>query len=167
MIAAIDKENGIGKNNDIPWHLPEDLRYFQSVSTGDGKNGRNVVIMGRITWESIPKNYRPLKNRINIVVSSQTVDSCDHICRNLNQALNSVKEMVNINEIFVIGGEMLYRDAIDRKECQKLYITRINKDFNCDRFFPEIDEEVYKLTSKSLDYIKEDIKYNFLEYNRL
>ena len=167
MIAAIDKENGIGKNNDIPWHLPEDLRYFQYVSTGDGKNGRNVIIMGRITWESIPKNYRPLKNRINIVVSSQTVDDCDHICRNLNQALNSVKEMVNINEIFVVGGEMLYRDAIDLKECQKLYITRINKDFNCDRFFPEIDEEVYKLTSKSLDYIKEDIKYNFLEYNRL
>lgn len=167
MIAALDKKNGIGKNNSIPWHLPEDLRYFQSITTGDGKNGMNVVIMGRITWESIPKNYRPLKNRINIVVSSQTVEGCDHICRNLDQALNSVKEMVDINEVFVIGGEMLYRDAINREECKKLYITQIDRDFECDRFFPEIDPEVYQLRYKSLDYIKGDLRYNFLEYERL
>jgi dihydrofolate reductase len=167
IIAAIDQKNGIGKNNSIPWHLPEDLRYFQSITTGTQKNGQNVIIMGRITWESIPKNYRPLKNRINIVVSSQNVIGCDHICRNLDQALSAVKEMDNVNEVFVIGGEMLYCDSINRKECKKMYITMINYDFECDRFFPEIDLTQYQLRAKSLDYIGGKLKYNFLEYQRL
>lgn len=164
MIAAVDKENGIGKNNNIPWHLPEDLRYFQAKTID---NKKNVVIMGRITWESIPKKYRPLRHRINIVISSKTVEGCDHICQNLDQALECVKQMVDVEDIYVIGGEMLYKECIKREGCKRLYITRIAKDFECDRFFPEIDPEMYKLTNKSLDYISGYLKYNFLEYERL
>jgi len=167
LIAAVDSENGIGKNNALPWHIPEDLRYFELMSTGTYKTGENVVIMGRLTWESIPKNYRPLKNRVNIVISSKEIDDCEYICSTLDESLDLVKQLDFINDIFIVGGEMLYREAINRDECKRLFITRLNKKFNCDRFFPEIDEKVYHVINKSIDYIKEDIKYNFIEYKRL
>lgn len=162
MIVAIDKNNGIGKNNTIPWHLPTDLEYFQHITTG---NKKNVVIMGRKTWESIPKNYKPLRNRLNIIVSSNPIDN--QITKtSLNDALKYVCEVNEIEEVFVIGGQMLYEEGIKHQDCDKLYITRIDKEFGCDRFFPKVDEDRYELIKKSLDYIKDDFKYNFLIYKQ-
>ena len=148
IIAAIDENGGIGKNGNIPWNIANDLKYFQLITTGD-KNKINVVIMGRITWESIPKRYRPLKDRINIVISSnKNISGPNYIFPTLNDSLfflQNSKDALKINEIFVIGGEKLYNDAIIDGRCHKLYITHIDNNYDCDRFFPKIDPHIYKL----------------------
>jgi len=155
IIVAIDEKNGIGKENTIPWYLPEDLKYFREKTIG---KGNNVVIMGRNTWESIPTKFRPLKDRHNIIISKSYSTYHD-----LDDALNYVKLMENIDEIFIIGGEMLYKEAIKRKECNKLYITRIKGDYNCDKFFPDFHN--YNLIEKSSEYTSQNnIKYHFETY---
>lgn len=161
LIAAIDQENGIGKNGDIPWYLPEDLQNFQYLTVG---KGRNAVIMGRVTWESIPEKYRPLKNRLNIVISSQQLKGCDYSFLNLDAALNYLDKNEKIEEVFIIGGERMYKEGMENPDCNKLYLTHLDKTFGCDRFFPEFDKNKFVLTEESMTYIKEDIKYKFTMY---
>jgi dihydrofolate reductase len=161
LIAAMDQENGIGKNGDIPWYLPEDLQNFQYLTTG---NGRNAVIMGRVTWESIPKKYRPLKNRLNIVITRQQLKDCDYTFMNLDVALKYLDKNEKIDEVFIIGGQGLYQEGIEHQDCNKLYLTHLDKTFGCDRFFPDVDTNKFVLTKESMTYIREDIKYKFVVY---
>lgn len=166
MICAMDRNNGIGKNNTIPWHLPNDLEYFQHITIG---NKNNAVIMGRKTWESIPERYRPLKNRLNIIITSHTEKEAynnNPIFINLQSALDYIDDLNNVEEVFVIGGQMLYEEGIKHQNCDKLYVTELDKDFGCDRFFPKIDKNVYKVEKRSLNYIKWDIRYNFVIYKK-
>ena len=69
IVVAIDSQHGIGKNNDLPWHLPADLKHFKFITTNSAVGKRNVVVMGRKTWDSIPEKFRPLPNRTNVVLS--------------------------------------------------------------------------------------------------
>lgn len=144
LIVAYDSKNGIGKDNNIPWHIPEDLKYFQSITMG---NGNNAVIMGRITWESIPHKFRPLKKRHNIVISK----SNPNYYPNLDSALNAVERIPDLETIFIIGGEMLYNEAINHPNCDKIYVTKIDGDYNCDKFFPIIDLKKFQLVEESLN----------------
>ena len=164
IISAIDNNNGIGINGSLPWYIPNDMKYFNIVTTGDMKN-TNVVIMGRLTWESIPPKYRPLKNRINVVISSSVdkIDGADYVFQSLNLALNSLCKMNNINEVFVIGGEKLYNEAIAHELCNKLYITKIYENYKCDRFFPPIDPNIW--TVKSCIKNINNPNYDFIVYS--
>ena len=109
MIAAIDSNNGIGKNNKIPWTIPEDLQYFQDVTNGKFLTKTNVVIMGRLTWFSLPKKYRPLKGRLNLIVSKQPEKIEDHkndlIFPSLQSTLDYLKTLNqdSIGEVFIVG----------------------------------------------------------------
>lgn len=120
---------GIGKNNALPWHHPEDLKKFKEITQG------KTVIMGRNTYESIG---RPLPNRANIVISSKAMQS-DYpegvgIVRSLEYALSLCR---NQDEVFIIGGQSLYEQALPL--CDKLYLTHIEGEHDCDAFFPEWD----------------------------
>lgn len=130
-ILACDDNYGIGKNNNIPWKCKEDLEFFKN------KTMNNIIIMGRKTFESL--NYKPLKNRINIVLTSNNNISSEqgtiHIINNgIEGALNLCKNNPIYQEktIYIIGGKLLYEECINKNLCDKIYITRIKGDYNCD-----------------------------------
>jgi dihydrofolate reductase len=141
VIVAMDRQRGIGREGDMPWHLPSDLKYFAKITKGDAaeKGGAlNTVIMGRKTWDSIPERFRPLAGRSNIVISRQT-DLCidgAQLAGSLEQAL----EMADgSSECFVIGGATIYELALTHPDCSDLFITEIDSEFDCEVFFPALD----------------------------
>ena len=130
LIVAKAKNNAIGKNEKIPWNIPEELQYFKA------KTINNVVIMGRKTYDSIGK---PLNKRINIIISNTKAFSGENCftVKSLEDALSHAKSFNK--EIFIIGGERLYKEAIDIVD--RMYITEVFMDVKeADTFFPVIDK---------------------------
>lgn len=168
LIAAISKKkSGIGFQGGMPWTLRKDLRYFNKITTNQDNKLSNVVIMGRKTWESLPEKYRPLPNRINVIISSRDLQYPDTIvCRTLTEALGYLETYVYINPegTFVIGGEMLYAEAIKHPECDKIYLTEIYKDYECDRFFPKIDVDKFSIISVSKFEEEKGLHFRYLVY---
>ena len=142
VIVAMDRQRGIGREGDMPWHLPSDLKYFAKVTKGDAaeKGGPlNTVIMGRKTWDSIPARFRPLAGRNNIVISRQTALSIDgaKLASSLEQAL----EMADSSSAcFVIGGATIYQLALAHPDCDNIFITEIDSEFDCEVFFPVLTD---------------------------
>lgn len=129
LIVAIDENNGIGKNNQLPWHLPADLKHFKTLTTG------HPIIMGRKTFDSIGK---PLPNRQNIIISRQTdlkIEGAE-VVHSLEGAIELCK---NKEEVFIIGGSQVFKQALPL--AHKLYLTIIYHLFNADTYFPEIDTD--------------------------
>jgi len=168
IIVAVDKNRGIGKDNALPWRLKQEMKYFKEMTTG------NVVIMGRNTWESIPEKYRPLPDRLNVILSKTltqkdakvTITSLDKaiIMSSLDEALDFLAiakglELPEASELFIIGGAQLYNDAIKHKGCERLYITEIDQDFDCDTFFPQYDD--FKPIKDDVENEEDGIKYKF------
>lgn len=158
IIVAVDGGNGIAKNGAIPWNSPSDMKFFRETTIG---NGRNAVIMGRLTYESIPAKFRPLQNRYCIVIS-RTWRQEDHpeisVCDSLLGALATVGGSIrNYDEVFIAGGEQLYREAVNNFMylCRRIYVTRFKTDYECDQFFPweEIkDYPTFQDAEKTRDY---------------
>lgn len=155
IISAIDENNGIGKNNALLTHIPEDMKFFKEKTTN------NIVVMGRKTLESFP-NQKALPNRINIVISSQILNIDNAICvRSIDEAIDVANRIGK--EIFIIGGASIYKQFIDK--CDTLYITKIYKNFYADTFFPVINDTWNK---EELSDIKEynGTQYQFLKYTK-
>jgi dihydrofolate reductase/thymidylate synthase len=185
LIVALDSKYGIGKNNDLPWKLKKDMDYFRMMTTTtntENVNKMNAVIMGRNTWESIPKKFRPLKNRFNIVISSTLNDSNyenTKFFKNLPEVIKYIQNNTNqnIKNSFIIGGSSIYQEFLDNHldKLSNLYITQVYDNFDCDRVFltKEKYNEIiqnYDLFSCS-DFISETcplnnkiIYYRFLRY---
>ncbi|XP_065199593.1 dihydrofolate reductase [Planococcus citri] len=168
-IAAMCENNGIGRNGGLPWKLKKEMDYFTRMtsSTKDSSN-RNAVIMGRKTWESIPNKYKPLANRLNVVVSKQMSDDKEMICfKSVTDAVKTLQSShsnySNIETIWVIGGYNVYKEALDNQLCDKLFLTRIKKEFECDVFFPEFSEHDYQLVQQE-DVSQEVQIENSIEY---
>lgn len=132
LIAAFDPKGVIGQDNNLPWRIKEDLAFFRKITTN------NIVIMGRKTYESIGK---PLPNRLNIVVTKNKVEGKIYSFPNFEEAVGFC-EKLNLNKkIFVIGGQKLYKYVLDKKLVDKMYISKISKNYNGNIYFPEIIEE--------------------------
>jgi len=131
----MDREHGIARDGDMPWHLPGDLKYFAKLTTG---KGNHVVIMGRKTWDTIPARYRPLPRRRNIVVSRQAGLELEgaETATSLDMALDLASS--SAGSVFVIGGAQIYALALAHAGCQGVYITEIDYDFGCSVFFPSL-----------------------------
>ncbi|KAF7640258.1 DHFR domain-containing protein [Meloidogyne graminicola] len=146
IIAAVDRSFGIGKNNSLPWRLPKEQIHFMKLTTNTkDPNKINAVLMGRKCWESIPPKYRPLKNRLNIVLSktiepkvSEDLIISDEI-DNLFEMLKSEPYKDKIETIWNVGGSEVYSLGFCYPQLDKLILTKIDKDFECDVKFPEID----------------------------
>ncbi|MFA6081319.1 MAG: dihydrofolate reductase [Patescibacteria group bacterium] len=154
IIAAIGKNRELGKDNKLLWHISQDFKRFKDLTSG------HVVIMGRKTYESLPEKFRPLPNRINIVVTRDINFKEDGIivCHSIEEAINSAKEKTS--EIFIIGGASIYEQGI--KYADKLYLTLVDKEFSeADAFFPEYGEFKKKVFEKS--HNSDDIKFKFIE----
>ncbi|QSX32888.1 type 3 dihydrofolate reductase [Shewanella avicenniae] len=150
MIAAMAHNRVIGKDNQMPWHLPDDLRHFKAMTLG------KPVIMGRRTFESIG---RPLPGRCNIVVSRQQDYHADGITlvASLQDALLAAGQ---VEEVVVIGGGQLYREALPL--AQRLYLTEIDLEVAGDTTFPEWDDGSWQLESETLGESEKGLKYRFI-----
>ena len=139
IIVAMTNNRVIGKDNEMPWHLSDDLKNFKKLTLG------KTVIMGRLTYDSIGK---PLPNRKNIVLSRSLKDKKVNVLSNVEEALEvtSAEE-----EVFIIGGQDIYLQTI--KKATKLYITMIDSEIEGDKFFPNIDLSDWKIIN-SLAYSK-------------
>ncbi|MEH6938568.1 dihydrofolate reductase [Bacillus sp. JJ664] len=155
-IVAMSEGNVIGINNDLPWHLPQELKYFKQITTG------HTIIMGRKTYESIG---RPLPNRKNVVVTRQSDYEAKGVTviNNLQEYLNEHKEEV----LFVIGGAELFNMAFPYFDT--LYITEIHHQFEGDTFFPEFNRNDWIIKSRSEEQIdeKSKIKFTYFVYEKL
>ncbi|PPS22679.1 dihydrofolate reductase [Brachyspira murdochii] len=160
LIAAVDSKNGIGLNGVMPWgHIKEDMQFFRSTTTG------YPVIMGRVTFESL--GCKPLPKRKNIVISSSINNDLKYDNLFFDNSFEDVLYKLLLekyNQIFIIGGESIYKKALDYAD--SIYITHINKDYNCDRFFPEIDRSLFN-SNKLKSFIYDNINIDIIEYSRL
>lgn len=141
LIAALTENRVIGKNNDLPWHLPDDMKYFMQTTKG------HPVIMGRKNYDSIPEKFRPLPNRTNIVVTRQrdfVADGCT-VVHSLEEALDEATNIIT-DEIFIIGGAEIYRQGMPK--ANKLYLTEILATLDGDTYFPEFDTRSWKEISR-------------------
>ncbi len=147
MIAAIGKDLELGYKNQLLCHLPKDLKHFKETTSG------HTVIMGRKTWESLPK--KPLPNRRNIVMtnSSQNIAGAE-VAHSLAEVVEMTKDE---NEVFVMGGASVYE--LFMPYCDKLYLTKIVSNFEADVFFPEIDMEKWMISE--IEFIPKDEKNEF------
>ena len=155
LIVAVDQNNGISRNNLIPWNIKQDLQYFKD------KTIDSYVIMGKNTWLSLKK---PLSNRINIVISSTLTKnsqnnpdyifsdfkSCLLFLRSKNCKLKNTFDyspLYNMyseeKQIYIIGGSQLYNEAILYNECNYIYVTEIYNNYNCDNFFCTIPNNFF------------------------
>lgn len=135
-IAALSSENrGIGKDGDLPWHIPEDLKRFKRLTVD------HPVIMGRKTWESIPQKYRPLPDRTNIILTRSSDYTADGavVCNSLPSALKAAAEHDEV--VYIIGGESVYKKALELEKVDRLELTFVEGTFECDTFFPEFGDE--------------------------
>ena len=164
LIVAIAENNGIGKDNDLLWHLPNDMKYFKE------KTLNHHIITGRKNYISIPEKYRPLVNRTNIVLTRNT-DFSEEGCvvkHNLKDAIEYAK-INNEDELFIIGGGQIYKEALEEDLIDKMYITHVQKIFDADTFFPEIDSTIWKkineLTIEADE--KNHLKHSFAVYKKM
>jgi dihydrofolate reductase len=165
IIVAVDEKFGIGKKNDLPWRLSADMQHFREITIAPLNRPRNVLIMGRKTWESLPPKFRPLPQRINAVVTGQSGFSLpDGVLRfsSLDAALDGD---LGEGEVFVIGGAQVFAEAIKHSQCHKLYITHILKNHSCDVFFPRIPS-AFEMTKKSEPLYEKGVSFFFSEYER-
>jgi dihydrofolate reductase len=140
LIVACDTKGGIAKDGQIPWHYPQELTYFSKTTTKTKDPTKiNAIIMGRKTWDSLPR--KPLPHRVNIIISryKNTDGSPNEIwVQSIAEAIEYVKSNSQIEDVYVIGGESIYSYVINNhySHIQRLYYTEIHNDFQCDQFFP-------------------------------
>jgi len=198
VVAATKNGFGIGKDGTMPWKLSGDMAYFKELTsrTRDASK-QNAVIMGRKTWESIPAKFRPLKGRINIVLSRNAGGDANvqansendsaganatagsarakkaegpegvYWCSSLEAAteLLSTPELADkVESTFVIGGGQVYRKALASPQCSAVHLTLIDKEYECDTTFPEIDPERFRLWSSAEPCEEEGVRYTFQVY---
>jgi dihydrofolate reductase len=143
LIVAMDKNRGIGKNNDLMWHLPSDMRFFKETTLNQ------IVVMGRKNFESIPEKFRPLPNRENVILTRNnafTAENCQVFHSFREVILNYTPDRTG-RDLFVIGGGQIYKEALDLDVIDEMYITHVDYVFDADTFFPEINLSNWKVES--------------------
>ncbi|MBP6386438.1 MAG: dihydrofolate reductase [Pseudarcicella sp.] len=161
IIVAVAKNNVIGNNNQLIWHLPADLKMFRNLTTG------HVIIMGRKTFDSIGK---PLPNRTSIVISKDKqllIDGCI-VVNSLTEAIEKAKE-IESTEAFIIGGAQIYEQALlIKNSIDNVYFTEVHENFQGDTFFPQLSETEW-LETKRESFTKDDknkFDYSFVKYTK-
>ena len=157
IIVAVSEDLGIGKNNELLWHIPEDLKRFKKITYG------KTVIMGKRTWESLPK--KPLSGRKNVVITDIPYEDFFGAVTaySIEDALNKCEKE---EEIFIIGGASIYSQFMPLAD--RLYVSHVHKKSPADTWFPKIDRRVWKVIEK--EEFKDDntggIPYTFVIYER-
>ncbi len=167
LIVGFCRNRGIGWKNSLPWHLKENLARFKKLTIG---NGNNAVIMGRNTWNSLPEKWKPLPKRTNIVLTRTSAielftNELEKIPHYYFPSLETAALFCNkqYDDIWIIGGEMLYRDSLEKNLVQTVYTTFIDKDFQCDTFFPPLPNH-FVVESHTPWAFTPEYRYRFQKY---
>lgn len=139
LIVAMDEHRGIGKNNDLMWHLATDMKFFKDTTQNQ------IVVMGRKNYDSIPEKYRPLPNRENAILTRQenfVAPNCT-VFNSLEACLEHYKNETE-RTIFIIGGGQVYKEALDANVLTEMFITYVEARYDAETFFPEFDETEWK-----------------------
>lgn len=160
LIAAVDKNWAIGKDNGLLVSIPADMKFFRETTTG------KVVVMGRKTLESFP-NGLPLKNRVNIVLTTDySYQVKDTVIVHSKEELEEELQKYNSEDIYVIGGESVYRLLLDA--CDTAHITKIDYAYEADAFFPNLDENPdWEIVADSEEQTYFDLEFYFLKYQKV
>jgi dihydrofolate reductase len=175
LIAAISKNNGIGFKGKLPWHIKADLQYFSKLTIGQGNN---AIIMGYNTYQSLQGHL--LKNRTHLVLSSQHEHhhmNHQHLNLKFFTSLNTLQNYLNLgvetfDEIWLIGGAQIYKLFLEQDLVHTCYITYIDKEFECDTYFPaalDIRSKAITTISSSITYDEKydcEVKYEVYEMNK-
>lgn len=155
IIVAMATNNGIGKNNQLLWHIPADLKHFKQITSG------HTVIMGRKTYDSIGK---PLPNRRNIVITRQPLSI--NGCEVMNSVQEALENCTDNEEVFIIGGAEIYRQTLPL--VNTLYLTLVHQDFEADTHFPQIKADEWQEISRENHQPDEKNKfsYSFITFRR-
>ncbi len=156
LIAAVARNRVIGIDNRLPWRLPADLKHFKTLTLG------HTVIMGRKTWESLPDSFRPLPGRQNIVITRDANYRAEGAT--VAHSLPAAVSTASSDEAFVIGGAELYTSVLSQADC--LQLTEIDADFEGDTFFPEIDLQQWRESSRQTHRDETGFDYAFVCYLR-
>ena len=158
IVAAVGDNLAIGKSNNLPWHLPADLKHFKQLTTG------HAVVMGKRTFESLPNG--PLPNRKNIILTSVMSEGVNEGYFEADSMEDALFLCEHEEQVFIIGGETLYKQWIDKVD--SMYITWIHKKFCADTYFPEINFENWEEVSREdHDADEQNIySYSFSIYKR-
>ena len=162
-IVAVDEDWGIGFNGELLEKIPEDMKYFKELTTG------NTVVMGRKTWDSLP--IKPLPNRGNFIISRETPLLMENKAIRMN--LDMIKDTMEANKdenYFIIGGGQIYKELLPL--CDRVYVTKIFKEHeNVDTYFPNLDEvdmlNTWKPVYMGKTKVYKDIMYQFWTYDRI
>ena len=155
IIVAVSDDLGIGLKNDLLWKIPDDMKRFRQLTTG------KAIIMGKRTWESLPK--RPLPGRKNIVLTDipgEVIPLCD----TAYSIGDAVRKSEGCNEVFIIGGGSVYRQFMPLAD--KLYITHVHRTAKADVYFPEISEKEWKPVCRE-EYPDSEIPYSYVIYEKI
>lgn len=162
LIVAVAKyNNGIGKDNKLLWHLPADMKFFRTTTTG------YPVITGRKNYESIPEKFRPLPKRENIIITRQDIKYPNaQVCNSIEKALELAKNHKK-EKVFIIGGGQIYQQFLDKDLIDKVIITWVDSPIDADVFFPELNSnwKVIKEEPHAPDE-KNKYAYTFTEYSK-
>jgi dihydrofolate reductase/thymidylate synthase len=175
VIVATTPKGGIGKDGTLPWKLPEDMAHFKKVTMAASSGKSNAVIMGRKTWDSIPEKFRPLPGRINVVLTRKSAEpeyvspypAGVVVASSVKDTLEKLGSRDDVSEIFAIGGESVYKEALELPTCSRVFLTMIAKDFECDAFFPPLDYSAFRVSYHSKTNSHKDLTYDFLVYDRI
>ena len=178
IIVATSTNYGIGYDNKMCWHIPEELKHFKNITTAvEDKNKKNCVIMGKNTWYSLPK--RPLVDRINIIISSADYDKISQevrddgdnvrVFKNIEDAFKYVEETEEIESAFIIGGAQLYNECLDKyvENIRYMYMTIVyDKKYECNKYVAaEVIFNNFRFEKK--DVYNSDLKYITMKgYNK-
>ena len=156
IVAMCEGSRGIGYKGQMAWYNKADLNHFSKLTRG---KGNNAVIMGRTTWESLPNKMLPLRD--NLIVTS-TIDlysiANDNIIKSF-ETIDAVIKFCNLMEydkVWIIGGESIYKQFLDKNLINKCFISTIEKHYECDTFFPELNETDWKINSSVV--LTDDVK---------
>jgi len=157
IIVAVASNLAIGKDNDLLWHISKDLKRFKKLTQG------HFIVMGKKTYFSLP--VRPLKNRTNMIITDIKDEKIDN-CLMAYSIEDAISKMDKKGENFIIGGGSIYKQFMPH--ANKLYLTRVHKEFQGDTFFPEFSLNEWKLIEKQIinDDPQNDFSYSFETYIR-
>lgn len=156
-IVAVDNRWGIGKNNDLLFHLPSDMKHFREVTLN------KIVVMGLNTLKSLPES-KPLKNRLNIVLSDEPIEPQDNliICSSLQEVFSTLSQY-STDDIFIIGGGMMYNQLCDY--CSEAIVTKVYCDGEATVFFPNLDnKDNWRLSSCDPLMTEKNLTFQYCEY---
>jgi dihydrofolate reductase len=153
IIAAVAENRVIGKNGEIPWHIPEDLQHFKEETTG------STVVMGRKTFQSLPDSFTPLPDRENIVLTRSDFSPQNESVK-LANSLDEAWKIAENEKIYVIGGAGVYEQTLDKTD--RMILTEIHEEYEGDTFFPKFSKEKWREVER-----EEHEDFDFAEYERV